>query len=66
MVEVSTHSPKLFNAAETQQETKELLFFDEVTNDVALLRFSLEDVFDRSCWETHELPAVLIPQKKRA
>lgn len=66
MVEVSAYSSKLFNAAETQQETKELLFFDEVTNDVALLRFTLEDVFNRSCWETHDLPAVFIPQKKRA
>ena len=66
MVEVSAHSSKLLHAAESHQETKELLFFDEVTNDVALLRFTLEDVFDRSCWEHHTLPTIFIPQKKRA
>ena len=40
--------------------------YDEVTKDVVLLKFTLEDVFDRSKWEKTELPSVIFQQKKRA
>lgn len=66
MVEVSAPTSKLDNAAESNQLNRELLFFDEMTGQVAVLQFTLEDVFDRTRWGEHKLPAVFLPQKKRA
>lgn len=66
MVEVSAPASKLDNVAELNQINRELLFFDETTSQVAVLQFTLEDVFDRKRWSDHKLPAIFFPQKKRA
>lgn len=66
MVEVSAPASKLDNTAESNQLNRELLFFDETTGQVAVLQFTLEDVFDRTRWGEHKLPTVLLTQKKRA
>lgn len=66
MVEVSATASKQLNTVESQQVKRELLFFDEVTNEVAVMEFTLEDVFDRSKWDKLKLPSIYMQQKKRA
>ncbi|QPI66419.1 hypothetical protein IR194_07960 [Exiguobacterium sp. PBE] len=64
--EVSARTSQQLNTSESKQEPIGLLIYDEVTKDVVLLKFTLEDVFDRSQWEKTELPSVILQQKKRA
>lgn len=64
--EVSARTSQQLNTSESKKEPIGLLIYDEVTKDVVLLKFTLEDVFDRSKWEKTELPSVILQQKKRA
>ena len=64
--EVAAQTSRQSNAAESNQDKIGLLMHDEVTDTTLLLRFTLEEVFDRSTWEDAELPSILLQQKKRA
>lgn len=64
--EVTAQTSRQSNAAESNQDTIVLLVHDEVTDAALLLRFTLEEVFDRTKWKDAELPSILLQQKKRA
>lgn len=64
--EVAALTSRQSNAAESNQDKIGLLMHDEVTDTTLLLRFTLEEVLDRSTWDNVEMPAILLQQKKRA
>ncbi|MDA5562002.1 hypothetical protein PJK55_14780 [Exiguobacterium sp. MMG028] len=64
--EVSARTSRQSNADESNQDTIGLLVHDEVTDATLLIRFTLEEVFDRTTWKDAELPSILLQQKKRA
>lgn len=64
--EVAALTSRQSNVAESNQDTIGLLVHDEVTDATLLLRFTLEEVFDRSKWDNAEMPSILFQQKKRA
>lgn len=64
--EVSAPTSRQSNADESNQDTIGLLVHDEVTDAILLIRFTLEEVFDRNKWGDAELPSILLQQKKRA